>query len=46
MWGTAQTRFGTAAMETAYDNLHRRASLAEIHKTAPALMQPEREILP
>ncbi|MEX0372789.1 ABC transporter ATP-binding protein [Spiribacter roseus] len=42
--GIAQLRFGSAAVDTVYDDLHRRASLAEIHKTAPAPMQPEREI--
>ena len=42
--GIAQLRFGSAALDTVYDDLHRRASLAEIHKTAPAPMQPKREI--
>jgi ABC-type multidrug transport system fused ATPase/permease subunit len=42
--GIAQLRFGSAAVDTVYDDLHRRASLAEIHKTAPAAVQPEREI--
>ncbi|WP_370517585.1 ABC transporter ATP-binding protein [Spiribacter sp. 2438] len=42
--GIAQLRFGSAAVDTVYDDLHRRASLAEIHKIAPAPMQPKREI--
>jgi ABC-type multidrug transport system fused ATPase/permease subunit len=42
--GIAQLRFGSAAVDTVYDDLHRRASLAEIHKVAPSPMQPEREI--
>jgi ABC-type multidrug transport system fused ATPase/permease subunit len=42
--GIAQLRFGSAAVDTVYDDLNRRASLAGIHKTAPAPMQPEREI--
>jgi ABC-type multidrug transport system fused ATPase/permease subunit len=42
--GIAQLRFGSAAVNMVYNDLHRRASLAEIHKTAPAPMQPKREI--
>lgn len=40
----AQLRFGSAAVDTVYDDLHRRASLAEIYKTAPAPMKAQREI--
>ena len=42
--GIAQLRFGSAAVDTVYDDLHRRASLAEIHKVAPTPVQPVREI--
>ncbi len=42
--GIAQLRFGSAAVDTVYDDLHRRASLTEIRKYAPAPMEPQREI--
>ncbi|TQE98554.1 MAG: ABC transporter ATP-binding protein [Spiribacter salinus] len=42
--GLAKLRFGSATVDTVYDDLHRRAHLAEIRKFAPDALVPRTEI--
>lgn len=42
--GLAKLRFGAAAVDGVYEDLHQRERLAEIHKRAPQALHPQGEI--
>jgi ABC-type multidrug transport system fused ATPase/permease subunit len=42
--GMAKLRFGAAAIDGVYEDLHERAQLAKIHKRAPKPLQPQQQI--
>jgi len=42
--GMSKLRFGSAAVDGAYDDLHQREQLAEIYRRAPAPMRPQEHI--
>jgi len=42
--GMAKLRFGAAAVDGVYEDLHQRERLAEIHKRVPQALHPQREI--